>query len=125
MRIKWLEGIAILLIFQLIGEVVAIILDIPVPGPVIGMLLLLVTLLLRGVVSKSLDSTASSIISHLSLLFIPAGVGVMTHFDRIEAEWLPITLALVFSTILTLALTAVSMKLVQTVIVRRRESNVR
>jgi len=51
------------------------------------------------------------LLSHLSLLFVPAGVGMMVHFDRIASEWLPITLALFFSTLITMVATAAIMQL--------------
>jgi len=84
-------------------------LRIPVPGPVLGMILLFLTLILRKGSGESLDSASSALLSHLSLLFVPAGVGMMVHFDRIANEWLPISVALVLSTVLTMAVTAAAM----------------
>lgn len=107
-----LAALTQLLIFQLIGEVIARWLDLPVPGPVIGMLLLFATLVLGDGPSHELQSTSQGILQHLSLLFVPAGTGVMVHFHRLEAEWLPIVLSLVVSTLLTLAVTALVMKAV-------------
>jgi len=105
-----LIGITTLLIYQLAGESIVLLLDLPVPGPVVGMLLLFLTLLARGRVGVQLESTANGLLSHLSLLFVPAGVGVLVHIDMIANEWLPITTALILSTILTLAVTALVMK---------------
>ncbi len=70
----------------------------PVPGPVIGLLLLFFMLVLRGNLAEPLRDTANGILQHLSLLFVPAGVGVMVHFSRISGEWLPILLAVMVST---------------------------
>lgn len=105
-----LAALTQLLLFQLIGEVLARWLDLPVPGPVIGMLLLFVTLVLGDGPSHELQSTSQGLLQHLSLLFVPAGTGVMVHFHRIESEWLPIVLSLIASTLLTLAITALVMK---------------
>ena len=105
-----LIGTTTLLIYQLAGESIVLLLDLPVPGPVVGMLLLFLTLLARGRVGVQLESTANGLLSHLSLLFVPAGVGVLVHIDMIANEWLPITTALILSTILTLAVTALVMK---------------
>ena len=52
-----------------------------------------------------------SLFNHLSLLFVPAGVGVMVHFDKLKEEWMPITIALIAGALITLAATAISMKL--------------
>ena len=76
-----LNGITILLAYQLLGEVGALVLRIPIPGPVLGMLLLFITLLLRRHTSASLDTASTALLRHLSLLFVPAGVGMIVHFD--------------------------------------------
>ncbi len=109
MKPDFLNGITILLAYQLVGEITSRLLQLPVPGPVIGMILLFLTLLLRGSLEKTLDSAATALLSHLSLLFVPAGVGVVVHLDLIGDEWLPISIALVLSTLITLAATALIM----------------
>jgi len=103
---NFLYGITILLVYQLVGEVAVLLLSVPVPGPVVGMALLFLTLLFRGRLSRSLDTTSAGLMSHLSLLFIPAAVGIVVHFDRISSEWLPITVALVLSTVVSMVATA-------------------
>jgi holin-like protein len=105
-----LAGLTWLLVYQCIGEILARWTGLPVPGPVIGMVLLFATLLTKRAAPESLKSTASGLLSHLSLLFVPAGVGVMLHFHRVASEWLPIVVALVVSTVLALAVTALVMR---------------
>lgn len=106
-----IAALATLLGFQLAGEALAHALGLPVPGPVIGMLLLLAFLVVRGEVDRELRTTTNGLLQHLSLLFVPAGTGVMLHFHRLGAEWLPILLALVASTLLGLAATAMTLRL--------------
>ncbi|EIC20427.1 CidA/LrgA family protein [Thiorhodovibrio frisius] len=101
--------IALLLVCQLIGEALVLFTGLPVPGPVIGMLLLFVGLVLRGGVPEGLSRVADGLLAHLALLFVPAGVGVMLHFSMLRQEWLAITLALVLSTVLTLVTTGLLM----------------
>lgn len=105
-----------LLACQLAGEALVRLTDVPVPGPVLGLVLLLGALSLLkpvlGGVPKPLEKVSGTLLSHLSLLFVPAGVGVMVHAQRIQADWLPITVALVASTVLTIAVSAVVFKLV-------------
>jgi holin-like protein len=108
-----LGAFTVLLLYQLIGEVIVLATGLPVPGPVIGMLLLFLTLLARGSVPAWLRDTCQGLLSHLSLLFVPAGVGVMLHFKRLGAEWLPIVVALVASTVITIGVTALVMKALQ------------
>ena len=106
-----LAALTLLLIFQLAGEAIALYFALPVPGPVIGMGLLFAALALRGGASLDLRNTAQNLLPHLSLLFVPAGVGVMLHVQRMADEWLPIVVALVVSTLLTIVVTALVLRL--------------
>lgn len=108
-----LGAITVLLVYQLVGEAFVQLTGLPVPGPVVGMLLLFVTLIVRKGAPESFRSTAQQLLSHLSLLFVPAGVGVMLHFGRLGAEWLALAVALVASTVITIAVTALVMRLLQ------------
>lgn len=105
-----LAALTVLLVYQLVGEIVVVASGLPIPGPVVGMALLFVSLLVRGTVSDDLRDTANGLLRHLSLLFVPAGVGVMAHLHRLTSEWLPISVSLVFSTLLTIAVTALVMR---------------
>lgn len=108
-----LKFITLLLLCQLAGEAVTMLSGIPVPGPVIGMMLLFVGLLIKGAVPDGLQQTATGVLNHLSLLFVPAGVGVMAHLSLLEAEWDAVLVALVGSTVMTIAVTALVMKAFQ------------
>ena len=101
-----LGALTVIVIFQLAGELLAKSLALPLPGPVLGMALLFLTLLVRGKVSQELRSGTSSLLQHLSLLFVPAGVGVVVHLQRVADEWLPIVAATVISTFIGLGVTA-------------------
>ncbi len=106
-----LAALTQLLLFQLAGEVVARGLELPIPGPVLGMFFLFVMLVLRGGADAGLENTSQELLRHLSLLFVPAGTGIMVHMHRVADEWLPIALSLVISTAATLAVTGVVMRL--------------
>ena len=101
----------ILLSCQLLGEVLVIATGLPLPGPVIGMALLFLGLLVRGSIPAGLDRMADTLLTHLSLLFVPAGVGVMLHAELIGAELLPIAGSVILSTMLTIVITAWIMQL--------------
>jgi holin-like protein len=109
MEAPMLESFAVLLLCQLVGEVVVTAADLPVPGPVVGMLVLLLGLLLKGGVPEQLALTASGLLQHLSLLFVPAGVGVMLHLALLGEQWPAVGLALLGSTVLTLLVTGLVM----------------
>ena len=98
-------GLATLLLCQLAGELLARALHLPVPGPVLGMGLLLAALLLGGRVPEAVGTAADGLLAHLGLLFIPAGVGVVLHLDLLAAGAWPIGLAILGGTLLALGLT--------------------
>jgi len=118
----FLNGITLLLVYQLVGEVCVRLAGVPVPGPVLGMLMLFITLVIRGRTPDSVGQASSALLSHLSLLFVPAGVGMMVHFHRIADEWLPIALSLLLSTVITMVATALIMQATSRWLLGRRES---
>ena len=107
-----IESLAVILLLQLLGEIAVQLSGAPIPGPVLGMLFLALFLCLRGGVPERLRQTCQNLLAHLALLFVPAGVGVMLHLERLAVEWLPLLAAIVLSTWLTLAVTAWVMQLV-------------
>jgi holin-like protein len=100
---------------QLLGELLREAFKLPVPGPVIGMLLLAAALGVRTKVAGdattpvSLRSAAETLIGNMGLLFVPAGVGIIAEFGLLRKEWLPIVAALIGSTILSIAVTGLVM----------------
>ncbi len=101
-----LHFLALLLICQLAGEAIQKASGLPLPGPVIGMVILFVGLLIHGKVPEDLGSVTKGLLDHLALLFVPAGVGVVVHLSLIRDEWLPITVGLIVSTVVTIAVTS-------------------
>lgn len=101
----FLTSLTLLLIFQLIGEVLSRAIGLPIPGPVLGMALLFTVLVIRGRIPEEMQTTASGILQILGLLFVPAGVGVITHLHLLADEWRPIAAALLGSTILSIIVT--------------------
>jgi len=104
-----IPALATLLTFQLVGETMVRVLAVPVPGPVVGMALLLLALVLRPAWTHAIKPTAQTLLQHLSLLFVPAGVGVMLHLQRLGDEAFAIGVALVISTWVGLASAALTM----------------
>lgn len=97
---------ASLFVFQLLGEILVQSLRIPLPGPLMGMLLLFAALVIRKQVPAALQTTANTLIQHLMLLFIPAVSGVMLYFHRIQDEWVAFVVAGILATVITLVVTA-------------------
>jgi len=99
-----IAGLTWLLGCQLVGEVVVRATGAPVPGPVVGMVLLFAVLLVRRPVDDAgVLRTSDALLRHLQLLFVPAGAGVVGYLSLIRDDALPITVALVGSWVLGLA----------------------
>lgn len=92
-----------LLLAQLAGETASRALGLPLPGPVLGMILLVLAFAVTPRLIAVVRPLAQGILGHLSLLFVPAGTGVVGHLDKLAAQGLPILLALVGSTVLAIA----------------------
>ena len=107
-----IQALTLLFLCQLAGEVIARSLGIVFPGPVIGMGLLFLGMLVLGRSGEALDKVADTILGHLSLLFVPAAVGVVQQIGLIRANLLAITLALAVSTLLTLIVTVLTFRAV-------------
>lgn len=103
-----IPALSALLLCQLAGEVMARTFGLPLPGPVIGMALLLAGFALSPKLVETVRPLAQGILGHLSLLFVPAGVGVVGHLDRLGSAGVPILLALVVSTVLAIAVGALT-----------------
>ncbi|CAB3798061.1 CidA/LrgA family protein [Pararobbsia alpina] len=110
-------ALTILVGAQLVGEVLRRLFHLPLPGPVIGMFILAVALVTRaqGWIAPTesgpspLDKTATTLISNMGLLFVPAGVGIIAELGVLRREWLPILTGLLVSTTLGLIVTGVVM----------------
>ncbi|MCA0042321.1 CidA/LrgA family protein [Celeribacter litoreus] len=94
--------LAMFLGFQLLGEVIARVFMLQLPGPVIGMVLLAALLLARPSLGEKIKDTASHVLSYLSLLYVPAGVGIVQYIDQVSEIGFPLAVALVGSTILAI-----------------------
>lgn len=100
-----LQGMVLLLAFQLSGELISRLLELPIPGNVLGMGLMLVALAAGLVREESLVDAAELLLKYMALFFVPAGVGVMLYFDLITREWVPILVGTVVSTFVVMAVT--------------------
>jgi holin-like protein len=106
----------VLLLCELAGDLLRQLLALPVPGPVIGMSILAAALAFRteGPTSRSaitdgLEHTAETLIRHMGLLFVPAGVGLVAEISVLRSQWCPIAAGLIGSTLLSLAVTGLVM----------------
>ena len=101
-----IHAVALLLVFQLAGEIAARLTGLPLPGPVLGMSGLLLAFMLVPKLYDLTRPTANGLLGHLSLLFVPAGVGIVGHLGRLGSDGAPILLAILVSTALVIAVGA-------------------
>jgi putative effector of murein hydrolase LrgA (UPF0299 family) len=101
-----IEAGILLLLCQLAGESIVRALGVPVPGPVLGAMVMLILLAVRRKVPENLERTSHDLLANFSLLFVPAGAGIVLHAARLEAEALALIAALIGSTALTIAIAA-------------------
>lgn len=108
-----LSSIAIILGYQVVGELISRLSCLPVPGPVIGMVLMLLSFLVKDNLINRVRPSAGVLLANLSLLFVPAGVGIMRHGQRFLNEGVAIMIALVVSTVIAMIVTAYVIILMQ------------
>ncbi|CAN5291825.1 CidA/LrgA family protein [soil metagenome] len=127
-----IASLSVVLLCQLIGEVIVRGLHVPVPGPVIGMALLFAMLIARDRVTalargplrdNAVEGTAKGMLAHLSLLFVPAGVGVVQNLNLLAQRGVAIALVLAASVLVTLLVTVGTFLIINRLMVRRRQSS--
>ena len=101
-----IEACALLFLCQLVGEIAVRLVGAPIPGPVVGMVLLLVTLALFGRVPSVLDKTAEFLLRNMPVMFVPAGVGILQQLDVLARFGARIVVVVIVSTIAAMVTTA-------------------
>ena len=109
-----LVAIFIIFVLQLIGEALQKYFDLAIPGPVIGLILMLFMLMVTKskihldivALRKNIITTSENLLKYLSLLFVPIGVGVIMHLQLLETQLLRILLVIVMGTVCTMIFTA-------------------
>lgn len=107
-----ISALTLILGFQLAGEILSRALHLPLPGPVLGMAGLLVSLAAVPRLAVVVRPTAQGLLANLSLLFVPAGVGMVGHLDLLASKGAPLLLALVVSTVLAITVGALTFRAV-------------
>lgn len=101
-----LGSLTVILLCQLVGEIITNVTGLPIPGPVIGMVLLFCALVFcPKQLPDDIEATGGFLLRYLALLFVPAGVGIITHLDVLARFWAPIAGAVTIGTVVTIAVT--------------------
>lgn len=118
-----ISGLVQLFLWQGLGELLSKFFLPSIPGPVLGLLLLLAFLCLKGQVDKDLAVVADGFRQHLGLLFVPASVGVLLFLPELKTHALAVSTALLVSVILTIAVTAIVLKVFWYFSLKRNKGN--
>jgi holin-like protein len=117
-----LRGLTWLVLFQLLGTAINHLFLPVLPGPIVGLLLLLMFLIARGEVAEPISLAASSLLRYLPLLLVPPAVGVMVYAADIAADFWAIVGALVLSLVIAMAFAGVLMQKLVKRQVRREDA---
>ncbi|NJE11278.1 CidA/LrgA family protein [Thermococcus sp. MAR1] len=107
------RGLAIIFGFYALGELISSYLKVPIPGSVLGMLLLLGALLSGNVKEEWVEGEAELFVRNMSIMFIPPGVGIVAYITLIRSQATPIFVSLVLSFLVTLVVTAKTVELLR------------
>jgi holin-like protein len=105
-----LKQIGIIFSILFVGNFLQMITGLPIPGTVIGMIILLVCLLTGTIKVEMVDDISKFLLAQLTFLFVPAGVGIMTSIDVIKDKWLSILLIIILSTVIVIAVTGLTVQ---------------
>ncbi len=126
-----IASLSLILLCQLAGEVIARGLALPMPGPVLGLVFLLALLLARDRFSvlargplqgDGVESASRGLLANLSLLFVPAGVGVVQKLDLVAAHGVAFAAVLAISVVVTLLVTVATFLIASRLLTRRRSA---
>ncbi|OEY71703.1 CidA/LrgA family protein [Salegentibacter salarius] len=102
-----LKALAYIFGFLLLGELITYFFEIPIAGNILGMFLIFLALRLKLIKLQDVKPASDKLIKYLVLFFIPYGVGLMVYFEIIAAYWMPISVAVIASTVITLYISAI------------------
>jgi putative effector of murein hydrolase LrgA (UPF0299 family) len=105
-----IQGLLVLFGFQAAGELLSWLVLPMIPGPVLGLVMMLVFLRLRRTVPDAVHTVGTGILQHLGLLFVPASVGVVLFAPQLRTHGLSLLLALGISVMATVAVTALVLR---------------
>jgi holin-like protein len=110
---KYLRQLAIILVICYLGEAINRFFNIPVPGNVIGMVILLIALLSGVIKLEYIEDVTEFLLKHLTFFFVPAGVGIISSMDIISANLFPMLAVILLSAIVVMVTTGITVQLLK------------
>lgn len=107
---KLLRELLIVLVIYFVGEFISKLFDLPVPGNIIGMILLLILLCTKIIKLEMIETVSKFLLDHLAFFFIPAGVGLLTSLDVIKNNWGKLLFLCLITTVIVIAVTSLTIE---------------
>jgi len=113
--LKYLKQLMIILIAYFLGVIIQVFFNLPIPGTVLGLIFLFLALSFGIVKIEMIEDICEILISHMSFLFIPAGVGLMISFDMLKGKVIAFSTIIIISTLIVWVVTAYVVKFLRKV----------
>lgn len=120
---KGLRQLCIILLILSLGEILQLRFNIPVPGTILGMIILLFLLMIKVVKLKNIDSISTTLLNNFALFFVPANVGIMVYFEQVKVVWVKLLIVIIISTIVVMAVTGLTVQLLDRAISKQKKGD--
>lgn len=110
---RYIRQFAIILLFCFLGQAISTAFKLPIPGTVLGMLMMVVALCLGIIKLDAVEEVGSFLLDYLPFFFVPAGIGLITSFKAISNCWIYLLIIIAISTIITMAVTGLTVQLIK------------
>jgi len=119
--LKGLKQLCIVLVLLSLGEILNLRFNIPIPGTILGMVILLFLMMIRVIKLKTIEHISSILLDNLALFFVPANVGIIVLYDQIKTVWVRLIIVLILSTIIVMAVTGLTVQFLDRAISKQKK----
>lgn len=116
---KSLKQFGLVSIILIAGQAIQKAYSLSIPGTVLGMMILLLLLILKVVKLEKIESITKILLDHLTFLFVPVGVGLITAFDKIKDTWIPLLIISIVSTAIVMGVTGLTVQLLNKYLLKK------
>lgn len=118
---KGLKQLCIVLVLLSLGEILNLRFNIPIPGTILGMVIVLFLMMIRVIKLKTIEHISSILLDNLALFFVPANVGIIVLYDQIKTVWVRLIIVLILSTIIVMAVTGLTVQFLDRAISKQKK----
>lgn len=116
-----IKQLSIVLLILSLGEIFQLKFNLPVPGTILGMVILLILLMIKAIKLKNIENISAILLDNLSMFFVPANVGIMVFYDQIKSSWMKLLIVLIVSTIVVMAATGLTVQFLDKVVSKQKK----